>query len=168
MSTPSSSSASFGAPEVLCGCSVGAYTERCAGPCRMDASAVDRCVSAFADTRSLTHTGAPRVHGPSSRTYPRPRPHTRSQPPGCPHPAVLLQAGQESVLGSSVGRRRRRSPIVRGKKKKQKKACARRRCVALGRGRRRDVRGASPRTAELRARGQRVSARLAGWKAELK
>lgn len=68
--------------------------------------------------RSLTHTGAPRVHGPSPRTYPRPRPHTRSQLPGCPHPAVLLQAGQESVLGSSVGRRRR-SPIVRGEKKKK-------------------------------------------------
>lgn len=123
MSTRSSSSASFGAPEVLWGCSVGAYTERCAGPCRMDASAVDGCVSAFADTRSLTHTGAQRVHGPSPRTYPQPLPHTRSQPPGCPHPAVLLQAGQESVLGSSVGRRRS-SPIVREKKKPEKSLCA--------------------------------------------
>lgn len=89
----------------------------------MDASAVDGCASAFADTRSLTHTGAPRVHGPSPRTYPQPRPHTRSQPSLCPHPAVLLQAGQESVLGSSVGRRGR-SPIVRKSRKKPVRAAA--------------------------------------------
>lgn len=89
----------------------------------MNASAVDGCASAFADTRSLTHTGAPRVHGPSPRTYPHPRPHTRSQPPRCPHPAVSLQAGQESVLGSSVGRRGR-SPIVRKSRKKPVRAAA--------------------------------------------
>lgn len=89
----------------------------------MDASAVDGCASAFADTRSLTHTGAPRVHGPSPRTYPQPRPHTRSQPSLYPHPAVLLQAGQESVLGSSVGRRGR-SPIVRKSRKKPVRAAA--------------------------------------------
>lgn len=89
----------------------------------MNASAVDGCASAFADTRSLTHTGAPRVHGPSPRTYPQPRPHTRSQPSLCPHPAVLLQAGQESVLGSSVGRRGR-SPIVRKSRKKPVRAAA--------------------------------------------
>lgn len=78
-------------------------------------------VQARSQILAASHTLGPRVC--TAPAYPQPRPHTRSQPSLCPHPAVLLQAGQESVLGSSVGRRGR-SPIVRKSRKKPVRAAA--------------------------------------------
>ena len=125
----------------------------------MDASTVN--VQARSQIPAAAHTLAPSVQRPSPCTHPRLRPRPRSPPPSCPHPAVLPQAGQESVLRSSRGRRGELSNC----QNKQKKACARRRGVALGRG---DAQGYPRRLAANKPEAREAGVRRAGSKAELR